>query len=188
MDALYAAERDKYEKMYRIPGYDTGPGRSYVPKALRYINHGSSVIDFGCGSGDAANLLASMGHDVQLVDITVSVRPKYDLHFFQASLHDLPDELRPADWGFCTDVMEHLPTEWIGQALRCMSSKVRNCFFSISGNPDGWGQHIGERLHLTVKPAEWWIQEISNFWRSVERINQSDSIFEFVARTAYARD
>jgi 2-polyprenyl-3-methyl-5-hydroxy-6-metoxy-1,4-benzoquinol methylase len=188
MDNLHILEQDKYDRMHQVPGYSEGPGLSYVVKALNYIPSGASIIDFGCGTGDAACKFASLGHDVQLVDISIHGLTKfYGLKdkFFQASLHELPDELRPAEWGFCTDVMEHLPQEWVRPALRQISGKVKNCFFTISGHPDGWGKHIGQKLHLTVAPAEWWIGMIMKHFLMVERINTSSSIYEIVARGAY---
>jgi SAM-dependent methyltransferase len=188
MNGLHASEQDKYDRMHQVPGYSEGPGLSYVQKALRYIPAGASIIDFGCGTGDAALKLASLGHDVQMVDISNrGLKNAFILHdrFFQASLHKLPNELRPAEWGFCTDVMEHLPEQWVRPALREITNKVKNCFFTISGHPDGWGRHIGQKLHLTVAPAGWWTGVLMEYFLTVERINTSDSIFEVVARGAY---
>lgn len=175
------SEQIKYERMHQVPGYSAGPGASYVPCLLNYLEKGDSVIDFGCGSGEAGRLLAHLQYKVLNVDITNAVRYS-GVPFIRASLHELPDDLPKATWGFCTDVMEHLPEEWVAPALNGMRGRVKSIFFSISGVPDGWGKHIGERLHLTVKPVEWWIERISKHWKQVERLNKSDCAFEIVGR------
>ncbi len=164
-----------------MPGYSVGPGASYVQKAIPFIPVGSSLIDFGCGTGDAAANFQALGYKVQAVDISKQGL-RHDLVFFEAPLSALPAELLPADWGFCCDVMEHLPTEWVGLSLKEMSGKVKNCFFSICLVPDGWGVKIGEVLHLTVMPAAWWMDQIKEYWATVELINESPSVCLLVAR------
>lgn len=179
------SEQSKYERMHRVPGYSSGPGVSYVPHLLRYLNPGDTVIDFGCGSGDAGRALMHLGHKVTLIDITDAGLDEGNLagaRFIQASLHDLPGDIPPATWGFCCDVMEHLPTEWVQSALAGMRRLVGNIFFTISGVPDGWGKHIGEPLHLTVKSVDWWMERIGEHWPAVRRINQSDCVFELIGR------
>jgi SAM-dependent methyltransferase len=177
---LYQAEKLKYERIHAVPGYSQGPGASYVSTFAKHINPGESVIDFGCGTGDAGFILADLGHPVRLVDI-VKDPLRYDLPFLQASLHELPPDLDRADWGFCCDVMEHLPEEWIQAALAGMKARVNKIFFTICGSPDGWGHHIGETLHLTVKPYEWWRERIMKFWPSVTRLDGNGDVFVLVA-------
>ena len=178
----YESEKLKYERMHAVPGYSLGPGLSHVATFAKYIQPGESVIDFGCGTGDAARKLADMGHDVCLVDIVNALRPGHDLggRFFEASLHMLPDDLPAADWGFCCDVMEHLPEEWIGAALAGMRKKAGKMFFAICGDPDGWGKHINETLHLTVKPSLWWAARIAEHWRIVQKLDGQGNVYLFV--------
>lgn len=165
-DELLEKERDKYERMHRVPGYSSGPGAAHVATFLNYAKPGESVIDFGCGSGDAAMKLIEAGYRTLLVDITgAGLRHDFNGDFFQASLHDLPWELPRANWGFCCDVMEHLPEAWVEPALAGIHNKADSCFFTIATSPDSWGPaHIGQPLHLTVKPAEWWRERIRKYW------------------------
>lgn len=185
MIELQAKEKDKYDRMHQIDGYSPGPGLSFVSNALRYIKQGDSIIDFGCGTGDAAQAFIDLGHDVHAVDIS-SKGLHHDLgkKYHQSSLHDLPKELPLADWGFCVDVMEHVPTPWVDIALWQMSRKVENCFFSISGQKDGWGAKINDVLHLTVMPGEWWLGKISEHWHDVRWVNTAGNSYEIVAKGA----
>ena len=173
-------EQEKYDKMHSIPGYSPGPGVSRVRIALNHIAPGSSIIDFGCGTGDAAQAFISAGFQVCGVDIS-DKGLKHEIRFFKAPLHKLPKSLSRADWGFCCDVMEHLPTGWVSESLRQMSKKVDSCYFSISGVPDSWGKRIGKTLHLTVMPGEWWMEEIEKYWNDVLMTIEGSS-YEIIAR------
>lgn len=174
-------EKSKYDRMHNIPGYSPGPGVAHVRTARAFMVPGCSVIDFGTGTGDAAAVFMDLGHTVQAVDIS-RAGLRHDLPFFECSLIDLPEELTPAEWGFCSDVMEHLPEEWVEDALRSMCGKCRNCFFSICGIPDSWGAKIGQTLHLTVRPVSWWFDRLRKYWADVQLVEDTGSIFIFVCR------
>lgn len=175
-------EREKYDKMHSVPGYSPGPGVSRVPGALRHIEPGSSIIDFGCGTGDAAWEFKERGYAVTAVDISDKGLTR-DIRFFRCPLHKLPQELPASDWGFCVDVMEHLPTVWVPDSLWQMSRKVENCYFVIKGTRDSWGIKINDVLHLSVMPGQWWLEEISECWKDVLLTIEGDS-YEIVARGA----
>jgi len=185
MIELHKKEKAKYDRMHQIAGYSPGPGLSYVSNALRYIKQGDSIIDFGCGTGDAAQAFIDLGHDVHAVDISAKgLHHELGEKYFQSSLHDLPKELPPAKWGFCVDVMEHVPTPWVELVLSQMSVRVENCFFSICGAPDSWGAKISDVLHLTVMPGDWWVYKISGHWNDVRWVNTNSTSYEIVAKGA----
>lgn len=181
-------ERVKYERMHRIPGYSPGPGIAHVHRFVTLLNGANRIVDFGCGTGDAALELHRLGREVYLVDIASNclrdnVREILGDRFFATALHELPEELPVCDWGFCSDVMEHLPPEWVEPSLAAMRRKAGQIYFSISGVPDGWGRYIGEVLHLTVRPLEWWLGEIGKHFGAVEPVGGSSKYFEIVARS-----
>lgn len=173
-------EKEKYDKMHLIPGYSPGPGVAHVQDALKWIK-GDSVIDFGCGTGDAAKAFMDSGNEVYCVDISRNgLKHDFGKRFFQSALHDLPAKLPKAKWGFCCDTMEHLPEEWVAGSLSAMSRKVDNCYFTISGVPDTWGARIGETLHLTVKPFVWWEKKLKEHWDRVTLISDDGSSYQVV--------
>lgn len=73
---------------------------------------------------------------------------------------DMPGEY---DAVICTDVLEHIPTERIAAVLANLRSCTRKlAYLAIALFPDGFGPElIGEPLHLTVKPPNWWYAQIS---------------------------
>jgi len=76
----------------------------------------------------------------------------------------------------------HLPTDYVERSLRAMRERTPNLYCTICGRPDFWGQYIGEPLHLTVRPREWWEREISKHWKAVECIGGTEDDFEIVGR------
>ncbi len=181
------SERAKYERMYETPGYRAG-GHSHAAFFVRNLaKQPCRVIDFGCGAGETSAWLIGQGYDVQACDIAANCLlpgPAQLLgnRFHVCFLDELPWEIEPADWGICLDVMEHLPDEWIGPSLRAIRSKVPACFFVISGVIDSWGDRIGERLHLSIRPRPWWEAIISEHWREVLSVNGSNNTFAIVGR------
>jgi hypothetical protein len=76
--------------------------------------------------------------------------------------HDLETPLPlAAPYGFCTDVMEHIPTDHVGKVLDTILSSAQHVFFSIGTSKDIWGKLIGEELHVTVQPYSWWLMQFA---------------------------
>lgn len=150
-------EQQKYDRMWAFPAYrETAPGEECVAKFLEVAKPSGRVIDFGCGTGRAGVKLKAAGLDVLLVDFTDNSRDlgAMALPFKQHDLtHSLPDR---ADWGFCTDVMEHIPGGDVEVVICNVLESCKGVFFQISTVPDQMGAEIGQDLHLTVRPHSWW--------------------------------
>jgi hypothetical protein len=87
-----------------------------------------------------------------------------NLPFLEASLWEMP-LLFKFDWIFCTDVLEHLPTDKVDDALDALAKITgKGAFLQIALFADGMGYDIGEKLHLTVKPSAWWKEKIERRW------------------------
>jgi SAM-dependent methyltransferase len=167
-------EQAKYEKMWAQKQYrDFSPGENTAQTFLEVVRPGPGehVIDFGCGTGRGSIMLALMGRmKVTMVDFAANclddfvqealVTQPHALEFVQA---DLRNELPVgAKYGYCTDVMEHLPPEEVHTTLTNILRSAQHVFFQISLQDDAMGALIGEPLHLTVKPYEWWLEELKS--------------------------
>lgn len=165
---LATTERTKYQRMWRESAYrQWSPGGASVPQFLEGVTWqpGQTVVDLGCGTGRAADLMASRGLSVTLVDFCREAVERGSPDFIDANLWDLPPSLGPFDWIYCVDVLEHLPTEHIDTALDGFARITRlGGFLQIALFEDHCGTLIGETLHLTIQPHEWWREKIASRW------------------------
>jgi len=159
-------ERDKYQTLWQFDAYRAhSPGLRCVPAFLEQCRptQGDIVIDYGCGSGKASVELARLGHDVFLVDFTDNCRDAeaVGLPFLEWDLSRALPVSSP--FGFCCDVMEHMPPEQVPVVLGNIMAASDEVFFQISTIPDSMGELIDHELHLTVMPHEWWRSALDFF-------------------------
>lgn len=174
---MKAQEQAKYEKIWSFSDYrKVSPGEILVENAISEMcmPEGASLVDFGCGTGRAAQYFKDLGFYVIGVDFASNcLDPDVDIIFRQKCIWE-PMGLK-SDYGFCTDVMEHIPPEYVDQTLSQISNTVRHhCYFQIACRKDGYGRLIGEPLHLTVRTAKWWENTLSEHFTSV-RVCKADN-------------
>ena len=166
-------EQAKYLKLWgEFPQYrGVAPGEGAAGIFLQQARPpaGSDVIDFGAGTGRGALMLAAMGAmRVTMLDFASNCLDPEVAECLQSQpqamsflQHDLtrPVPVRAA-YGFCTDVMEHIPPDDVRKVLANILGAAERVFFQVSLVDDVMGALIGAPLHLTVKPAAWWLQEL----------------------------
>ena len=160
------SEYEKYKKMWEHKEYrDVSPGEHCANKFVEIVNPDSfyRIIDYGCGTGRGSKKIRDLtGCEVVQIDFTENSRDDdaKDFEFYQ---HDLLEPIPViGDYGFCTDVMEHIEPENINTAITNIMNSSPEVFFQISTVPDVMGSLIGEHLHLTVRPHEWWMKQFSD--------------------------
>ena len=166
--------------MWQQPCYRrSSPGlrvsKLFLDKLHPLITEGQRLIDFGSGTGKAAAPFLQAGLCVDMVDIAsnaldpemqslLHILPAH-LSFTQSPLWNLPKTLKPAEWIYCCDVLEHIPSERVMDTLREMSKRtLKGGIFQIYLEDEPFGDMIGQTLHLTLRPREWWIHQIAKFW------------------------
>jgi hypothetical protein len=167
---LMEQEREKYRATWKNPDYRiTSPGLRHIDQALEWMKPepGASMTDWGCGTGAAAAELFKRGFDMRLVDIAGNAYVGA-LPFVEACLWDLPPDLSATDYGFCADVMEHIPTERVDDVLAGIAERTtKRCFFQIALFPDSHFTGNGP-LHLSVFPPEWWQERLEQKFKHCE--------------------
>lgn len=167
-------EQAKYERMWKRSEYrNVAPGEDAAQLFIAHANPppGATVVDYGCGTGRGA-LVVAMFTRAKVVmvdfasnclddDVRGAIQHNPDrLSFIQ---HDLNKPLEiMSEYGFCTDVMEHLPPEEVDGVLKNILAQSKHCFLQISTTDDVMGSLIGERLHLTVRPYSWWLEKLNS--------------------------
>lgn len=166
-DPLTASERDKYWRMWNVSSYHrASPGQRQLPAIepelrSRGVN---SIVEIGCGTGRLGLGLHLYGYSVHMIDIVenaldADIRKRLCGRFKFSVGCAWELEGLEADATVSCDVLEHLPPDRIDQTLDVLKGIAPHGFHGIALHPDVCGRAIGETLHLTVQPAEWWEQK-----------------------------
>jgi hypothetical protein len=170
-----AQERDKYRDIWSMSEYRDAdsPGLENVQRFVEVLQPkpGSTIIDIGCGTGVAGLEFVRLGMQSWWLDITAT-----PLHsdvprerFIEAPLWN--DWVRRNRWsyGFCCDVLEHIPTEY---TMLCLQRIIEACdvaWLQIANKTDAFGPLlIGEPLHLTVRPYSWWLIRLATLGHVID--------------------
>jgi len=154
-------ERDKYRLLWQFDSYrDYSPGEEAAGLFLDRVKPDGLVIDFGCGTGRGAVKIAQAGVPVMLVDFADNCRDEEAqmLPFLEWDLAQ-PIPLS-APYGYCTDVMEHIPTGDVDAVLANIMASAQTVFFQIATREDELGAVIHQTLHHTVWPHEQWAERL----------------------------
>ena len=187
-------EREKYKRMWEQPDYRrVAPGEFAATAFLAQarLHNDAEVLDFGCGTGRGALIMdvnsGVYGHKVTMLDfagncLDPEVRQALGtqngrLKFFECDLTK-PITQRAA-YGFCTDVMEHIPTHDVPMVLNNILASAQTVFFQINTVTDNMGVLIGRPLHLTVRAHGWWRNWLEEVGAEIiwERKDDNSSLF-----------
>jgi 2-polyprenyl-3-methyl-5-hydroxy-6-metoxy-1,4-benzoquinol methylase len=177
--SLEDREREKYEDVWSKDQYrNHSPGEQLATYAYHRMGmrYHQSLIDFGCGTGRACVKFSKIHHmDVVGIDhasncLDIHIMNTYPIPFtfINTCLWDINPKIY-ADWGYCTDVMEHIPTEKVADVLENISKSCANgCFFNIATRDDVMGSLIGKKLHMTVMTHKAWLDILTGYFDMVQ--------------------
>jgi len=174
MDNIAAAEKDKYLRVWEHPEYrKISPGMLEAERALAIFKKesGSSVTDFGAGTGRATKFFKDRGYQVLAIDFAANALEE-EVPFADQCLWEL--DIPAADFGYCCDVMEHIPPDKVTAVLKNIAEHTtKGCYFRIATRPDVMGKLVGQALHLTVNTGEWWRRQVERFWSRVDVVESN---------------
>jgi 2-polyprenyl-3-methyl-5-hydroxy-6-metoxy-1,4-benzoquinol methylase len=191
-DPIAEQERIKYEKVWTtIEAYNqSSPGLDLADKAIKIFKEYKvkSVIDAGCGTGKVLKKFYEAGFLTRGIDITfkawdeeISGSLPIALLMNEVCLWDLPHWMKAFDAIYCIDVMEHIPEEKVEAVIDNLADRCNKiAIFQIAMFKDRFGDLIGERLHLTIKPKEWWAEKILRRFKNILEIRNIRGRFTFV--------
>lgn len=160
---LLLSEREKYERVWRLPEYGKAcHGLKLWRTHRRYFPQSADrALDIGCGSGALfahwnESRIDGWGVDLVRIALRRKVEQRWGHKFRCSPIWDMSWPARfPV--GVCADVLEHLPPEMVRSSLQRMAAACDLVVSKIAHVPaHPW---LGEEspLHLTVQRRDWWI-------------------------------
>ena len=167
-------EHEKYDRIYGDDlRYDnTGELYGSICHAMKVINFidglsFDTILDIGCGRGQFEQELLKRGKEVSACDISGVVIDKLraqipDANFDCASMDDLPYGDSAFDLVTSFEVLEHIPEDLLDESLSELARVSKgDVVTSVAWHEDlKWGMH----LHVIVKPKEWWMEKLSEYF------------------------
>ena len=151
---VHINEKEKYEWLWRN-GYKPSKCAlllaDYVAKSC---NPEWRLLDIGCGDGLTVYSLRKQRFNCQGLDITLAGLKNGKDGFKEESAWQMsyPDD--SFDFTFSTDLLEHLPPEFVDDSIAEIFRVTRyRTFHSIANFAD---VRAGRVLHLIREPVEWW--------------------------------
>ena len=115
-----------------------------------------TVLDFGCGAGDAYRQPHRLSRDwptVRWYDVTL-----YDPAFAENAKPPRGE----FDVVLCSDVLEHIPEAEVPAFLARLFSHARcHVWASVCCRPAKKAFPDGTNLHVTLQPLDWWREQFS---------------------------
>ena len=173
---VYTSEKGKYEWLWN---HDYKPSRCALLLA-KYIakNYDPKLtfLDIGCGDGSTVYDLRNRGFTCQGLDITLAGLRNSKDNFTEASVWEMPYPDEYFDFTFSTDLLEHLPPEFVDDSIAEIFRITRHeTYHSIANFVD---VRDGRVLHLIQKPVEWWREKF-------RILNIKDLKFEIIDRKIF---
>lgn len=146
----------------------------------------ASGLEIGCGRGllmAAWNEQGIDGWGVDIADNCLNPEALSWRHKFSCQCLWRMEFDRRFDVGVCADVMEHIPEEMVAPSLERVARVCRVVLFKIANFPCA---RNGRVLHLTLRGAGWWSQQMQAIGGSVERLpwNSGREEYAFLWRAA----
>lgn len=139
----------------------------------------ATAIDYGCGKGlQYGKVLEIPGYDIPMsLEGALGYRvTKYDP---AVPAFDTPPE-GPADFVWCTDVLEHIPEEDISFIVTELSRlAIKGVFVTVGTYPAKKHLPNGENAHVCIKPTEWWVHRFKALQERADASRTSDQPFAF---------
>lgn len=133
----------EYRRLHATNKFSGACLERHIPEIKNLIEQYDckNILDYGCGK-------ATCHKKAKLPNVTL-----YDPY------HE-PYSKKPEgtfDMVICTDVLEHVPEDEVGQTLvDLMNYTNKVLFLAISTVPAKKTFANSQNVHLTVKPKEWW--------------------------------
>ncbi|HEY1171408.1 MAG TPA: glycosyltransferase family 29 protein [Verrucomicrobiae bacterium] len=144
--------------------YDENVGAELFRRLNKKVT-GKKILEFGAGNGGLSAQLEKWGNEVTAFEVATNAFDKIQCsHKVNDSALGLPYVTEKHDLFVSADVLEHLTENDIRLVLREAARTCSEIFLAVSTRPSGLLGPKGENLHLTVRPNEWWVQQVGRWF------------------------
>jgi SAM-dependent methyltransferase len=172
---------DIYNEIWDKAFYREGScSKRMIPTMRNYIPDGSTINDYGSGTGRAeVDLLAlNRGYVINMVDFADVALEKEaraqigpNLTYTVAPLEALPADFPVADWGICIGVLMVVDPGKLHDILTEIRRTCRNLFVEVYDTPD---VRLGVDRTLIKGNAAWWADKLREYWPVVESVKSPE--------------
>lgn len=164
--------REAFEEVWEKGDYRRGSTAQRLVGFIRsLVPEGSTINDYGSGTGRADCILAACGYRLNLVDIAdnaledeTRARIGPGFTYTVADLAALPEHFPQAEWGICINVLMLVDPNRLEAILREMRRTCRNLIVEVYDLDD----HRLGRNWTTIKGnGAWWAERLRAFWPHV---------------------
>jgi len=148
-------KHDKYNFHKHFNKKSSGIGKQY-PLLLDVIPQGPySILDFGCGKGGTIQWLQEQRKDAYIEGFDPYIEAFDNKEHFD----------RMWNYTYSGDVLEHIPESELSAILQRLAEITNNSSIHfVDLDPAQKTFPTGENAHLTVKEADWWLEQFSADW------------------------
>lgn len=141
---------------------------------LEHIPEGSTINDYGSGTGRAEVELLKHDYKINMVDFADKALEEparallgERLSYTIAPLEKLPVDFPMADWGICINVLMVVDPEKLGAILKEIHRTCRNLIVEVYDMPD---KRLGlDRTLIKGKP-DYWLPKLKEHWPTVRYV------------------
>jgi hypothetical protein len=129
-----------------------------------------TVLDYGCGKETLRDAL----------------KDEFRIQGYDPAIKERAGMPKPVDLVVCTDVMEHIEPKKLGRVLAHIERIAEvAAYFVIATRAAKHSLPSGRNAHLIVKPAEWWLDQLTSAgFGDFDVMEQNDRQLRVLARRA----
>lgn len=145
----------------------------------------AEILELGCGNGKLCEKLYESNYDVTGIDVAVGPYKRTGYRFipFDITYTPWPFVDHSFDLGLAFDVFEHIEEIDLDKVLR---EFFRVSISQVASIPDCRGMG---KLHVLIRPADWWLEKLISFsdenWRLIHsepRIHSDGACHVFIRK------
>jgi SAM-dependent methyltransferase len=180
---------DEFNEVWEKGDYRRGStALRHVGFMTGYIPAGSTINDYGSGTGRAEIELLKLGYKVNMVDfadvaleeptyLLINAEGRYNngqkvavgenLTYTVSDLAKLPDDFPVADWGICMNVLMTCEPLKLDNIMQEMRRTCHNLIIEVYERPD---VRLDKDWTTIKGNANFWFVEMTKWWPKVESV------------------